>query len=602
MAAAEPSCFQTLPAHIVSDILDYCAQTSDNNATTRRCRSSVASYCNSCRLWRQVGVKKSLKSQMLVVRHDHRTGKTLVDDSSAPYGKETAESAHMLAKTLHVRFESAASIFDGGFARALSKNNKSSSGRDGNKDGCCCCWDSSCYDNARRLLVEIAGSDAEVASDRPGVDSMAADACRVLRRLAPRATAVSVSVSVSVSRDMGRASLDAHVHESSIGKLISGLVAGMSTADVVCDSSQQHIAPAIEFTGGLVHLNMQLPVPAELLGQIVRRNKETLQSLHLQNLHPELAKTLVSDKHGRPLVYPQLRRLRFSQHAIFGSVALPQMVSDHGAPFPRLESLTIDSSYMFASDLVFRQTFASLRQLSLPLTPGVLKMASQSAAFDKARKTGTRISELRLETSVFDDAMTASYTIQATQLTLDLLSASAKTIRTLRLSNVFDKPLLLQAMRRPGGTTASAFTNLTNLGCMSLSLTMQDLVHVLSSIPRLTHLECSLVTDSPDLPDDAENTESLATYYSTTIFPLNKWFRSWHVVGYGNARIADMALAVLLVALACPRLCAVRHSPLFQQELDSLMHALVLGDRAAEGLLGRYRDRLCHLIKVEQGC
>ncbi|KAJ2853715.1 hypothetical protein J3B02_003013, partial [Coemansia erecta] len=163
---------------------------------------------------------------------------------------------------------------------------------------------------------------------------MAANAAQMLRQLVPSVNSVTISISSG-----NAAPHNDFLIEHSMGKLVSELIADMRSVKVVFDSNMQHIAPAITFTRGLANLTMLFPVTAELLSQVIHVNIDTLQSLHLQSLHPELACTLVSDSYGQPLMYPSLRHLRFSQHAIFGSVVLPKATSDHGVPFPRLESL-----------------------------------------------------------------------------------------------------------------------------------------------------------------------------------------------------------------------------------------------------------------------
>ncbi|KAJ2237947.1 hypothetical protein H4R99_000667 [Coemansia sp. RSA 1722] len=572
------SCFQTLPVHIVSDILDY-ARLSSDSAFDLLCAGS--SISESCRLWRQVAVKESLRTQTLEVITKARSENAVILDSSAPYHANCAEPPHSLARTLRVRFRDMTSILDGSFLSAIASHQEG--------------YGDVCYANARGLVVEIAHAGFISGCNVPCSDSlvmaMAADAARAIRMLIPAASALSASVSKECSASYGTWSV-----ETSIGALLSELAANISVVRIDYDSSLQFVGPAMAFTKGLTHLSMTFPVSAELLSQIVQRNAETLQHLHIQNLHPELARALVSDSCGQPLVYPNLEHLRFSQHAIFGSVALPEAVSSCGAPFPRLESLVVENSYMFTNDLVFRAAYGHLRRLCLPLTPRVIKIVSQSPGFRSKAKTEIR--HLLLETSIFNHDLAADYTVQATRLALDIISASSSTIQTLYLLNDFDKHMVMQAIRSEKTMTATAgFHSLTKLCCRSLALDLADVTSMLLNTPRLRNLECSLAADSLD-PHNAESIERMVTYYSSPeeVFPLNKWFSSWHVVGCGNAKMANIACAALLVALSCPRLSTVTHSPLFKQEFNDQMRELL----QENGLFGRYKHQLWHLVSHQR--
>ncbi|KAJ2598845.1 hypothetical protein GGF39_002474 [Coemansia sp. RSA 1721] len=586
------SCFQTLPVHIVSDILDY-ARLSSDSAFDLLCAGS--SISESCRLWRQVAVKESLRTQTLEVITKAHPESAAILDSSAPYHASRAEPPRSLARTLRVRFKDMTSILDGSFLSAVASH----------REGC----GDVCYANARRLVVEIANAGFISGCNVPCSDSlamaMAADAARAIRMLIPAASALSVSVSVSASAS-GSASVSVSKAcsesygtwsvEPSIGTLLSELAANISVVRIDYDSSLQFVGPAMAFTKGLTHLSMAFPVSAGLLSQIVQRNAETLQHLHIQSLHPELARALVSDSCGQPLVYPNLEHLRFSQHAIFGSVALPEAVSSCGAPFPRLESLVVENSYMFTNDLVFRAAYGHLRRLCLPLTPRVIKIVSQSPGFRSKAKTEIR--HLLLETSIFNHDLAADYTVQATRLALDIISASSSTIQTLYLLNDFDKHMVMQAIRSEKTmTTTAAFRNLTKLCCRSLALDLADVTSMLRNIPRLRNLDCSLAADSLD-PHNAESVERMVTYYASPeeMFPLNKWVSSWHVVGRGNAKMANIAYAVLLVALSCPRLSTVTHSPLFKQEFYEQMRELL----QETSLFGGYKHRLWHLVSHQR--
>ncbi|KAJ2706684.1 hypothetical protein FB645_001434 [Coemansia sp. IMI 203386] len=577
------SCFQTLPVHIVSDILDY-ARLSSDSAFDLLCAGS--SISESCRLWRQVAVKESLRTQTLEVVTKAHPENAVILDSSARYHANCAELPHSLARTLRVRFKDMTSILDGSFLSAIASHQEG--------------YGDVCYANARRLVVEIANagfiSGCSVPCSESLVMAMAADAARAIRMLIPAASALSVSVSKECNKSYGIWSV-----ESSIGTLLSELAANISVLRIDYDSSLQFVGPAMTFTKGLTHLSMTFPVSAELLSQIVQRNAETLQHLHIQNLHPELAHALVSDSCGQPLVYPSLEHLRFSQHAIFGSVALPEAVSSCGAPFPRLESLVVENSYMFTNDLIFRATYGHLRRLCLPLTPRVIKIVSQSPGFRSKAKTEIR--HLMLDTSIFNHDLAADYTVQATRLALDIISASSSTIQTLYLLNDFDKHMVMHAIRSEKmiatttTTTTTGFPNLTKLCCRSLALDLADVTSMLLNIPRLRNLQCSLAADSLD-PHNAESIERMVTYYSSPeeMFPLNKWFSSWHVVGRGNAKMANIACAALLVALSCPRLSTVMHSPLFKQEFHDQMRELL----QENSLFGGYKHRLWHLVSHQR--
>ncbi|KAJ1643532.1 hypothetical protein LPJ64_004710 [Coemansia asiatica] len=580
VTVALPSRFQTLPAHMVSDIVDFIL--AGNNIKLEQLL--LVGCCKSCWLWRHVGVKKSLQSQNIVIKADKQTGKVLIHDSSARFScTNKAVASHNFAKTLYVRFLNTACILDGSLCAALTPHHSNNG-----------CWNTFCYTNANHLSVEIVGlSDNEPNVDMP---MMAANAAQMLRQLVPSVNSVTISISSG-----NAAPHNDFLIEHSMGKLVSELIADMRSVKVVFDSNMQHIAPAITFTRGLANLTMLFPVTAELLSQVIHVNIDTLQSLYLQSLHPELACTLVSDSYGQPLMYPSLRHLRFSQHAIFGSVVLPKATSDHGVPFPRLESLVIENSFTFTSDLIFRKSFARLKRLCLPLTPNIIRIANQSDSFYFKMVEGRRIEHLQLETIFFNDEMTADYTVQATELALNLLSTASGSIKTLRLRNMFDKQLLMQAIRSEN----TMFSNLEKLSIKSLALDMSELTQVLFKIPRLTHLECPLLTDDSLDPRDAETMQSLVTYYSLEIFPLNKCFSNWILIGCGNARVADVACATLLIALSCPRLCSITHSRLFLHDLNSQLHELLENDDDQESnngsadagaLFGRYKSRLRHLV------
>ncbi|KAJ2744718.1 hypothetical protein GGI20_002733 [Coemansia sp. BCRC 34301] len=351
------------------------------------------------------------------------------------------------------------------------------------------------------------------------------------------------------------------------------------------DDGKRPVPLTLEVDGicRLSHFKCNQEYDGTQLVVLARLNAPTLQSLDLSVKMKHPASTLIQNDDGSYVTYPQLVFLKMWWSS---AISLHQPVFSRDVmPFPNLRLVEMIPWYPFGDDIIFRGNAAMLEHLSMKLYAPTVNMLRRHSVF-----TPTSHPRLWHVSITYDGNLIPDTFATYEEGVLFLLSIGpGALVREINdYGGIYSSATVLAQLGR--------HTNIRTLDLGHIRLDLWDVITLIKSLPLLSYLR-SLYPKLGALPEGVAKDE-LPAYVIATHAPIGERFRRWDFRGYMAAESeVDVAICVLVLALACPTFVYATIDIMFRDDLTRWMQMALSLD-----LFCPYLPRLKEMFTHFQGC
>ncbi|KAJ2096507.1 hypothetical protein GGI13_000954 [Coemansia sp. RSA 455] len=302
-----------------------------------------------------------------------------------------------------------------------------------------------------------------------------------------------------------------------------------------------HIGPFVDMDRicDLVHLTFPANSQTSLVLSLARRNAQTLQYLDLSSLHGVVLTGLIQDPDsGNCVEYPRLCALKLQFKSVCRSPCSSTLSG--AAPFPCLLRLYLGLCYFFDDDVLFRGNAATLEYLKLLPCRQTVSLLNKYQVF-------TPSSHPQLQhVAICPPPLDTSYSFDMPVAYLEFVMSIAPRASVRQIPNMdsYDEDF------------TSALSILGDYPCIQVltlgyaDLSLWQAIILVKSLPLLSDMKIGAPTLGELPPGVAMS--GLPEYVRSNHAPIGKRFRCWHITYNPECNVAEMAMATLLLALACP--------------------------------------------------
>ncbi|KAJ2461390.1 hypothetical protein GGF42_000215 [Coemansia sp. RSA 2424] len=268
---------------------------------------------------------------------------------------------------------------------------------------------------------------------------------------------------------------------------------------------------------------------------LARRCAQTLQTLDIYGDSASAMSGFILDPDsGAYVEYPRLHALKITIDAI--SDASPRPVFNGAVPFPSLRCLRIYQGYPFGDDVAFRGNSATLGSLRVPLQPATVAVLKRYSVF-------TPTSHPKLQCVIIPSLrQNAPSPFASFDSYMQFVLSIAPNAAVRAISDSPDHSLSLLTLRN--------HASIQVLALPKVSLSLWGTINLIKSLPLLSDLN----TAAPTLDglEQAIGFGGLPDHVLSTYAPMGERFRCWDFRNNDIFYSEELAMFVLLLALACP--------------------------------------------------
>ncbi|KAJ2108998.1 hypothetical protein GGI16_000905 [Coemansia sp. S142-1] len=302
-----------------------------------------------------------------------------------------------------------------------------------------------------------------------------------------------------------------------------------------------HIGPFVDMDRirDLVHLTFPVNSQTSLILSLARRNAQTLQYLDISSFHCVVLTGLIQDPDSGDCVeYPRLRTLKLQFKSVCRSPCRP--ILSGAAPFPCLLRLYLGSCYFFDDDVLFRGNAATLEYLRLSPCRQTISLLNEYQVLTPS--SHPQLQHVAIRSPPLD----TSYSFDTSVGYLEFVMSIAPRASVRQIPNIdsYDEDF------------TSALSILGDYPCIQVltlgyaDLSLWQAIMLVKSLPLLSDMKIGAPTLGELPPGVAMS--GLPEYVRSNHAPIGKRFRCWHITYHPECNVAEMAMATLLLALACP--------------------------------------------------
>ncbi|KAJ2160341.1 hypothetical protein GGF46_002334 [Coemansia sp. RSA 552] len=291
------------------------------------------------------------------------------------------------------------------------------------------------------------------------------------------------------------------------------------------------------------------------LARLIHANARSLRELSIKyHTMAGFDKLLVDDR-GCPVSYLYLERvIMFRQ----GEMAAPEPLPDlqTAAPFPRLRQLQISFAYPFDDDLPFRGNSSTLKTLGIVFDQRTTRLLCRSPAFAKGRLRA--LEHLVISGNGLNDDTGGRATATAKALFKDLFDRVLNEVHYLYIQHEYAVSRFL-----PYTQGAARFGNIQLLSLIQTYSTFSELTQIISAFPNMKALICRY----SNMGDEFRNMslQTLVTCMRKRFNPLSSHLQTITIFDFDTRVTSLVAASILLLADRCPNLMRIRF-PKFREE------------------------------------
>ncbi|KAJ1959185.1 hypothetical protein GGI12_004468 [Dipsacomyces acuminosporus] len=295
---------------------------------------------------------------------------------------------------------------------------------------------------------------------------------------------------------------------------------------------------------GLARIRIQMDSLKAAHLELVRRNADTLESIHIGTIDAVMAGFLVR-KHGGSLVtYPQLKCLlisaRRNRHVDGGN-------SPRGMPFPNLRYLICREHYPFDNGILFRGNSGTLEKLVI----GVDESALANWTFSNLLISGTH---KKLNTVTVFTYRKGKQMLLPKKRVPELLQVTFRLPPTVQQLKLYTKCTLGGYAALTGIRATEKPYGLRVLDMYHTHFTLKQAAELVRAMPLLEKLTIVLVRDEGKAAISKGDIEQLHSQY----YPISKRLRILEHGDFDSDAARGYSLGMLVFASLAPSLCLIR--------------------------------------------
>ncbi|KAJ1924894.1 hypothetical protein GGI09_001417 [Coemansia sp. S100] len=355
---------------------------------------------------------------------------------------------------------------------------------------------------------------------------------RIVKRLAPAFSALSL--------DFGGNKLNTHLtllYRTLLTELLLG-------TDKYALSDTYYLAyPSVlplPLTN-LVRLSFRRTALSLLQEALIRENAPSLKSLVVTMASVDIHCWMFDSSARSLAVYSVLEYLRVSFPASVDRYTWPD-ISDV-VPFPNLETLHMYGYYPFKDDAIFRGNKSSLSRVSIPFNMLVRGIISANDIFSSGHPN--RLRSITIGALTHKDMVDVGV-CGTSHINQQIAQIAASTSRLVyRPGYTTRKDVILTFKIQHG------LRSLEHLELSNRSLTLRDVVDLVSCVPGLSSLSCRLGKALSSI--DSVNIDKWLDRLYSRMYPLSQQFKSWTTQPGSGMTVRHFAHSVMLITVLCPK-------------------------------------------------
>ncbi|KAJ2460747.1 hypothetical protein GGF42_000650 [Coemansia sp. RSA 2424] len=271
---------------------------------------------------------------------------------------------------------------------------------------------------------------------------------------------------------------------------------------------------------------------------LVRKCASTLRNLDV-TLYD--AKDLLHDANDNYIIYLELQHLVLTLSA--GDGPINRVKTPGIIPFPRLKSLILDLPYMYGDDVLFRGNSATLEHLKIGVDIDTVAILNKYRVFENKHKVLRKV-------DISEDFINAGLS-RVSKADLDIFLRNIMSAAQTVISNTARITSCLATAIQPN----QDFKHIQLLDPQYSTLSLGQMLHLLRALPALTKFKSGINELGSELA--RISSDELPDYIKSTYENSGGKLHVWHMTYFNTARLYEAAEFVMLLALACPKLCRV---------------------------------------------